>query len=426
MKRGLMYRCCLFVILSLSVFITSCDMNFEPYFNKSKDNNKKTNLVIIAGIHSNSEIMNMYSEEKITEIYSDFGDIRVIVADGNPEVAIGENGKAIGYLNEDYLKESQEMKQNNEFIWETEYLGKQKGSLLKEIEKLEPDDPEVNTLEAIFEAVDILDSISDDNDDQEIIIYDTGLCTSGEFSFTDSEWKDILFDDKELEDVKIQTMIETLKSGKLIPELSNIKVTWYGLGKTAAPQDTLNKHQVENLERIWGEILKSAGAISTSESGEDSYFFPIQSYGQTNYSQSVTPISADNYSTKLPKIKFKKESSKFVSPKEAMSVLQSYAKDILSCPDENILIVGTTADPNRNGGSISLSKKRAKKVKKCLVDLGVPENRLKILGWGANSPLYDQSEWKGGIFIGNTAKENRAVYIMSEMSEEGQKILAKE
>ena len=432
MKRSNKYRCCILAILIFCFFITSCSINIDNY----KGNNKKTNVVIIAGIHSNSEKMNMCSEEEIRKLFSDLGKVRVIVADGNPELAVGANQKYIGEYNEQYLAQSEEVKQDNKDIWERDYLPEQTQSFIEELKKLKPDDPEVNTLEAIFEAVNVLNGFSQKEDEKnkankEIIIYDTGVCTSGGFSFTNSEWADMLFCDKELKDKRIQTMIESLKSQKLIPNLSDIKVTWYGIGKTAKPQTKLEANHIDNLKRIWWSILKEAEAIPPNETGEYDYFFQVESQGRTNYSQSVTVIS--NYKNKIEtrqtkkisaeKLGFRKESSKFISKEKAMSILKPYAKNILRFPNENILLVGTTADPKRQGGSVSLSKKRAEKVKKYLVKLGVPNTQMKILGWGARAPLYNPREWVDNSFIENVAKENRAVYLMSEKSEMAQELL---
>ena len=434
MKRSFKYRCCVLAIMFFCVFLTSCSLN---------DDSKKTNVVIIAGIHSNSEIMNMCSEKQIKKIFSDLGEIRVIVADGKPKPAVGTNEKYIGQYNEEYITESEETKRNNRHIWERNYLPEQIQSFIEEFKKLEPDDSEVNTLGAILEAVNILNGFSQEEEEEvnkEIIIYDTGLCTNGGFSFMDSEWADMLFCDKELKDEKIQTMVESLKSKKLMPILSDIQVTWYGIGKTAEPQTELEPNHLDNLKRIWWNILKAAGAIPPSGKGEYDYFFQIESQGKTNYSQEVTPIKQhkkkDNEDHPISEIKpttipvkklgFKRESSEFSSEEKAMEVLKPYAKNILLYPNENILLIGTTADPKRNGGSLILSEKRAARVKEYLVKLGVPDNRMKIFGWGAESSLYDSSEWVGNSFKENIAEKNRAVHLVPEKSEYAQELLRQE
>lgn len=431
-KKKIKYICFVAIMLFCCVFIASCGKPEE-------EDNNKASLVIVAGIHSNSQIMSWYSKlsTEIEEIFSDFGNVRIIVVDKNPDIALGTNEKPIGYFNELFLKESQENKEKNKLLWQKNYLNEQMKLFKKECEKLAPDDPEVDTLGAIFKAVDVLNSISSYSDNKKIIIYDTGLCTSGKLNFTDSEWADLLFCNENL-DERIQAKVDSLKSEKWLPNLSGIKVTWYGIGQTAEPQEQLSRPQIENLKQIWSTLLNSAGAIPSEN---EEYFFSIESYDGTNYPQSVTTIpipteesdhkqsdngNSGNGPTKVSeeRLGFKRNSSEFVSKKKAMNTLKPLANDMLST-NENFLLVGTTADPNREGGSIPLSEERAKKVKECLVDLGVPENRLQILGWGAKPPLYNENEWESGGFNENIAKENRSVLIMSLDSEKAQELLNK-
>lgn len=426
-----MYVGYIFALLIFCVLTTSCNLGFIGSGNSEEDN-KKTNLVILAGTHSNSEIMDMYPKEKIEEVYSSFGKIRTIVVDGNPEVAVGKDGICIGEFDEQFLKKSREIKENNEDIWERDFLSNQMKHFEEEFKKIEPDDSEVDTLEAIFKAVGALESISQDRYNKEIVIYDTGLCTYGEFSFLDNEWNDMLFYDKELDDDKIKTMVEKLNQKDLIPDLSGIKVTWYGIGSTAGQQGKLTEHQKKNLKRMWCGILKAAKAISPSEKGEYDYFFSGNSHDETNYSQSVQVVSDKKKGsedkiqpTSIPaeKLGFKRESSEFISEKEAMDVLKPYAEKIRGYSVTSILLVGTTADPKRQGGSVSLSEERAKKVRECLVKLGVSGVQMKIIGWGANPPLYNPDEWRGNSFNEDIAKENRAVYLLPEKSKKAQEIL---
>lgn len=285
MKRGLIFGC----LIVMSCLVTSCSLKT----NESKDGGKKTNLVIIAGFHSNSKVMDIEKDltDKIEDIYLNFGEIRVIVVDGNPEMAVGSDGTKVGELEEEYLKKSQAVKKKSEHIWERDYLTNQTKHFMEEFKKLEPDDSEVDTLEAIFKAVGTLNDISEDKDNKEILIYDTGLCTSGEFNFVNNnEWKDMLFEDDELQDEKIQNLIKELKHKDLIPDLSGIKVAWHGIGETAGSQGKLDKRYISNLTKMWQGILTASDAVPQDESGNGNYFNSSSWHGETNYSQKVTPI----------------------------------------------------------------------------------------------------------------------------------------
>lgn len=361
MRRVFCYVCFILSTMILCFFCSSCN----------KDENKKTNVVIIAGIHSNSKIMNVRSD-KIKKIFSNLGEIRLIISDGKPELAVGENEKYIGEYNEQYIQKSRKVKETNRNIWERDYLSEQVQSFIEEYKKLKPKYSEVDTLGAIIKAVDLLNMFSQNEDEKdkgnkEIIIYDTGLSTCGGIDFRKNEWKDLLFCDKELKSNRLQTMIESLRTKNMIPDLSGIKVTWYGIGQTAEPQPEL-KQNLDNLKKIWWSILKAAQAIPPSKKVKYDYFYEIESHGKTSYSKNVTVISSRRKkNSKMgesqcrgilsAELGFKRESSEFISEKETMDILKPYAKCILRNPNENILIVGTTADPIREGGSILLSEK---------------------------------------------------------------------
>lgn len=431
MKKILIYV----YLLIMLFFVTSCSLDTD----NTENDGKKTNLIIIAGSHSNSKKMDVEEDlaKKVKGIYSNFGKIRVIVVDGKPEMAIGSDNMKIGEFEEEYLRKSKETKKRNHRIWERDYLTKQTQFFLEEFKKLEPDDPEVDTLGAIFKAVGTLNDISEDEDDKEIIIYDTGLCTSGEFSFSNKKWKDMLFCDEGLEDERIQDFVKDLEHKDLIPKLSGIKIAWHGIGETAGIQGELNKRYITNLTKMWQGILTASEAVPLGESEQFDYFFSGSCYDETNYSQMVTPITKDKkkdnegnptgeilpITIPVKKLGFKRESSKFVSEEKAIKVLKPYAEKIKNYSDGNILLIGTTADPKRNGGSRKLSEKRAEKVKEYLVKLGVSANRMKIYGWGARSSLYDPGEWVGNNFNEKVAKKNRAVHIMPEGSEYAKNLL---
>lgn len=119
------------------------------------------------------------------------------------------------------------------------------------------------------------------------------------------------------------------------------------------------------------------------------------------------------------------DSSEFSSEEETQRVLFPYVNNLLNYPDMDILLVGTTADPKRNGGDVILSEARANAVKKCLVDLGVAEEHISTLGWGAKEPLYNSDEWNNDQFIESIAEANRRVIFLPYDSTLAQDLLEK-
>lgn len=407
---------------------------------KQEESEESTSLIVIAGLHSNSRKINAPLQDKIEQIYEEFGKIGLIVIDGDPTIEQKE-GSIIGSYDNSYISESKKAKKNNKEHWRQNYLQKQIATLNTEIESLQPDDAEVDTLAAFHEAVKAFNTIvSDNGETKEIIIFDTGLSTSGRLNFLNNEYLSLLTKDTKLSKDDVKNMVDSLDSTADIPDLSDIKVSWYGLGAVAEPQPELSNLQVENLKIIWGEILQRANADVSDKPGVDSdygYFFSIISSGILSYDQPVSlVINWDNIGNsdkpdlssiiEIPtdELFFIPDSAEFRSEEEAQKVLLPYARNLLNYPEMQILLVGTTADPSRNGGDVSLSGDRANAVKKCLVDLGIPEGQISVLGWGSKEPLYNEDEWDNNQFIESIAKTNRRVIILPYDSDLAKELLA--
>lgn len=390
---------------------------------KQESSSESTFLIIIAGIHSNSKQIDFPLKSIIEKIYSEIGNIGIIIADGTPAF-VREDNHLLGVFDKNSILESKVLKENNEDKWKENDLFVKISALNSKIKSLKPDAPEVDMLAALHEATKAFSSnFSETTSKKEIVIYDTGLSTSGSMSFLKKEYLNILNKETIITENDVKSVIESLEITAEIPNLSDVKVTWYGIGEVAEPQPALNSIQTENLKIIWKEILKRAGAdTSDNKDAEYGYFIPtITSSEVLNYKQPVSLVidweNIGNIASRgvvIPtdKLEFRGNTSVFTSQKRAEEVLLPYAKNLLNYPNMDILLVGTTSDPNHNGGDIILSEKRAKVVKKCFVDLGIPKEKINVLGWGSKEPLYDPKEWENGKYIESVAVTNRRVIIL--------------
>lgn len=443
MKKHIMYRIAISIIFSLSIFLTTgCGEQAESP-------NDMPALVIIAGTHSNSqEIDTDILIREIEDVYSHFGNVGVIVSDGTPTVEYDQNRIMLGFCDEKDIEKSIQRKNDNEKYWQNVYLNKLMSDLSKGLNELKPSDDEVDTLRAIEEAKLVInDLVKDNTKTKKLVIYDTGLCTSGELSFLNEDLSKLLFSDN-IPQEAIDVLIDGLDSQRLIPDLSGIQVTWYGLGAVAGEQGVqgeqgkqskLSRSSVENLKTIWAAILKAANALpSDNKQAEDGYFVPTKTMPKAQYDKIVTPVTpppADNTEPtesttnlgdelRLENVEFEDNEAIFVSEQTARNILASYADMLKTNPDRTVILVGTTADPKKNGGDKNLSEERAKKVKGILCELGVSEDRFEdVIGWGANEPLYIAAEWDGDQFIDEIAKKNRTVWIIWADSDLAQEIL---
>lgn len=410
-----------------------------------EDYTQTSTLVVIAGVHSNSQVIDVPLIDKIEKTYSSFGNVGIIVADGTPNVVYNDEGNILGSYNDSYVSESKKIRNKNKDAWQKNYLTVQTAAINKQLASLKPDSPEIDTMAALQEAEKLFNIISSKEDEnKEIIIYDTGLATCGAVNFLNNDFLNLLNSDKRINENDVKDLLDSLENKAEIPNLSGVKVTWYGLGAVAEPQNKLSNLNIANLKVIWGEILNCANAVPPDiENDENKYTFFVSTTSSRvmEYTQPVSVIidwdtiydyeSVNEMEKKgIPilseeKLKFEPNSAKLCSQEDAAAVLLPYAMNLMNYENMRILLVGTTADPNRNGGSIELSNSRANEVKKCLVSLGIEEERIYILGLGANSPFYDDKEWENDVFNESIAKTNRAVILLPYDSKLAQHLITK-
>lgn len=399
-----------------------------------------TVLVVLAGHHANSQNFDVRLKSTLQEVYSSFGNAGIIVVDGNPTLLYNEDTKEItGCYSIEISLKSQKAYNSNNVTWTNQYLIPQVDFFQEKFEASIADDSEVDTLKALQIAVEALNTIEASMGTEvkkEILILDTGLCTSGALSFLQPNCLALLMNERKLweDEEKVEEvarLINSLDDAAEIPKLSGIMVTWYGLGKTDYPQPNLTNLNVQNLQYLWGEILKQSGATPSCAPGADAeygIFVATSASASIISKQYVTPVInwGDSSKENIPKLTeemlgFEPNSSDFRSDAQPDEVLCPYANNLMNYPDMKILLVGTTS--SWKGGSISLSEERAKKVCEKLVKLGVPKDRICIIGLGYN-PDFCKDDTPNGYFDEEIAKENRAVFILPYNSERAQIALA--
>ncbi len=422
------------VVVASSLFVGGCEKK-----DTSESEEPIMILAILLGNHTNSKKPNLQLSGKIEQVYSSFGNACIICIDGKPEVVRDNENRAMmaGSYDREYLKNSRLDHQYKE-IWERDYLNKQISELNNYLEKSCVDDPEVDTLEAFHTAVAALNDMeliaggsdSDKEIKKEIVVFDTGLCTTGKLNFLNLNYLKLIKNKKNLnsDDVgkeEVAKLVEELEADAEIPELSGITVTWYGLGEVDKPQPGLSKLDIENLRFIWAEILKRSKATpSRAKNIKSDYFIQSNGYETVISEQYVTPViwweDAEEIVLNEEEIGFVAEQAELLSEDEAEKILRPYAQNLLNYDDLKILLLGTTS--SYYGGSIQLSLQRAEKVKEKLVELGVPEERMVTVGLGYHEE-FCENDAPNGEFMEEIGKNNRVVSILPLESEKAQKAL---
>ena len=396
-------------------------------------------VVIAGGHHANTEsfkipelsFTHVEDDEKDETSYflSDnykIIDVYPIVIDGDPRSADSEN---INNIRLD-IEESANNKR-----WDSicEFVG----DLNTELSKVAADDEEVDTLKTFCVAAEHFNTL-DDNVEKRMIIYDTGLSTTGIIDFAhNNEWNDLIKRQEALTDEEIQILVDKLSEQKEIPDLTGVMIYWYGLGLVGEDQQELSKMAKNNLKNIWTAVLEKSGAtevvfksvdIIKSDDNEDESLPFVSTIEFPNVQDQISSElnSTEKICERLSesKLGFEPESAEFLegTEEERHNVLSAFVE---FGKTEKLLLVGTTSSGGGIGNGLDLSIKRARAVKEELVLLGVPEENIEAIGLGTEHHKYNSDEYIDGVYYGESdaAQENRSVYIMQINCDEAEKFL---
>lgn len=362
---------------------------------------------LVLGNHKYFPAINLNAESVYEKIYNaayTYGDCSVVVADGEPYVAASFNiTKPDADI--DNNKRKQIAKQNVSRIIDEAISAIAKTS-------------EIDTLTAISKSASLLKATTADN--KEMLVYDSGLSTTGLLDFTSEN----------LIDADATAIAEKLKELYALPDINGINIIWTGLGEVCGEQSKLTSEYKYKLKNIWNEILTSAGgsvefidaALSDSElSAElpDCSTVPVVQEKLDLTDDYFQPVKFDENT-----INFVSDKAEFINADEAEEVLEPIAT-YLKNSNTNILIVGTTATVGSMDSCKKLSLERAAACKDILVELGADEQKIQCVGIGYEKSCFHINDIDShGNLIENNAKQNRAVYILDSASETSDEIIA--
>ncbi len=400
MKRFITVLICIIVITTSMSMMSGCSRN-------SKGNTPQSTSLVL-GVHQYFTKISYNTTSLYSQIYDSaysWGNVSAVCVDGDPTIRcnydIQDPGKSINEA-----KKKQLAKKNTDAILST-------------IAKIKASTPEINTLQAIKNSADALNGTTG-NCQKSMIIFDSGLSTSGFLNFANQN----------LLDVPVDLIIEQLKGKHAIPNLSDIEVTWIGLGQVCGAQDSLTSVYRYKLQEIWSAVLVAGGAESV-------FFDPTPIADEENNTElppcSIVPIIADCLdldevitADNLPEVikfdentsvKFVADKADFIDPGKAESSLIPIAEYLSAHPDEQLYIIGMTATIGDESAGKRLSRQRAEKCKELMLRHGVAEKQIDCVGLGHTPNVLraiDVNE--SGKLIEEMAKLNRAVFFVKSDS----------
>ncbi len=367
---------------------------------------------LILGSHKNFPALSANDNVLAETIYDacfNYGSVSVIVADGAPNVRgsykIVKPDKSITDGKRRSLA-----KQNT-------------AAIVAECASAKAITPEVDLLAAVKTGANDLHSAKESR--KLMCIYDNGICTAGLLNLLKG---DVLKSDH-------GAVIDQLKALHALPDLSGVKVLWIGLGCTAGEQCKVPDSYQYALKTLWKAIIEASGGsiefdttpVQGQEGGGLPHVSAVPFIEDSLNIEFTSPEALDNpvaFDEKT--IKFIGDRADFVDKAAAMEVLKPIASILMSHPETEIIIAGTTASTGDAGDCIDLSLRRANACRDILVEFGVSEHQIRCIGLGrAENFLRVNDINPDGTLNDKLASLNRAIYIFSTDSDAADRILGR-
>jgi outer membrane protein OmpA-like peptidoglycan-associated protein len=207
-----------------------------------------------------------------------------------------------------------------------------------------------------------------------------------------------------------------LKGNGDLPHLGGFTVVLAGLGYTSPPQVLPSAKWRGNITAIWTAVTAAAGArveiipvpvqgpsIRTGE--------PVKQI-RVPTEQPVAPVTGHTFvfDGESP-ARFQPNSTAFVDPAAAERAFARFAIWLAAGPARQAWLVGTTADVGPMAGQVSLSLRRADRVRQELVALGASFAQISVKGVGSAFPQFKPDRGPSGILLAGPAALNRSVRI---------------
>ena len=231
-----------------------------------------------------------------------------------------------------------------------------------------------------------------------------------------------------------EDVVDALKEKKAFPDLSFVEsITWIGCGDVTEPQKKLSYAQVDRLKNIWKAVLEECGCKKVTFAPDISDNNQREKSEHTVKTVDVGDFVDDDKKIDLKKvhyfadieggIKFRAFSTEIVTDlEEVKKILEPYAEELNSHPEESVVLAGMTDHYGTNDMSnMRFSMSRAAAVRKLFVAyFNVNPDQLIICGLG-----YTDHPWR---FRDNTTGEeikgaNRAVIIVGTDTEAAETFL---
>ena len=383
------------IILMFS--LVGCGSHVPSYTDVLGDTERPVTIVAIAGNTANTPRVSCSQSESVMALveeafYHSTTSAYIIECDGDPYLVKKDTYEPLG---KGYTNSSR--KRN---------IRDACASFANAIDHAAPKTPEVDLLAALNMASNIFKSKPDSA--KVLLIARNIFMTSGVGDLTSGALE-----------ADANTVIQEIQAAGAIPDLTGVTVFADHLYEAGGSQPKLGYAQQASMKAIASELFNTSGATIGSL-----FSIPVVAGDEVDTSLPkctvITPkIETISFSEPVTlseeEVKFIGDKAEYVSPDKVRSVLQPYA-DALRDSNESVYLIGSTAT-GQSKYCQELSMKRAEKVKKTLVSLGVDSSKLHCVGLGCEAPDRVPDTDASGHLVESEASKNRKVVITSVGSE---------
>lgn len=346
----------------------------------------------------------------------------LVEADGTPSVCM--SGVIPDFTEQQYSAEM--ISRANQQVY---------NSILAKLSGIAPDSNQVDLAAAISTGVRSLRSTEEDGRENILVMYTSGISTSGIINMLDVPASDLDVD-RSADEI----------SQTLGLDMTNIRVIFYALGNVSGDQPALSENERRILKDFYTKLFENMGANDVNfidcATAEGSYNYPetvsVMTTEDVNSGLKPTTVGFEKDANGTSNIDqvfdtgdvlsleifFEGDSTEFIDISAASETL-SYVADYMQMnPSFKLSILGTTAAAGNPDECKAFSEKRASKVKELLCsDFDISEDRIQVFGCGYSSSLYIPDTNADGSLIEQAAALNRTVKMADSNSTTTQDII---
>lgn len=260
--------------------------------------------------------------------------------------------------------------------------------------------PEANTLGAIDAAA---RAVRDGSGSRTIVVVDSGLSTVG-----------LRFQDGILtSNANASSARSWLANSESLPDLHGIRLVWFGLGQTSAPQPPPPISARNRLQRFWQDVITASGgtvrflAAPVTPDVAHPGLPKVTVISFTDPGRGPLPTLTDR------QVGFVQGQTTLREPAVATRVLNRLAELIVSGRYRDVWLTGTASSEGQASGNVRLSAARAHLVAKMLETAGVPGDVLHTRGLGSSFSGFVFDREPDGSVNESLAGLNRLVLVSS-------------